>query len=173
MSSNARINPSHCTDHVRADYAHVGLYDVAERRLWIARKRWGVTPIRVSHAKLLITGSQDASTADKDRFLCYWYHTPGTGSGFVHGYPIEWDEGHLLIRLDPNWNYATQQFIPNSDTAKVEKNIEQQYAWGRRIFETYASKAPRFPLSWHMIGPRAADSMFYVQRIDVPKEQRP
>lgn len=166
MPADPKINTAFCTDKLRVDYAHVGLFDVPERHLWIAKKRWGVVPVRVSHAKLLVGGTQDTSTADKDRYLCYWFHTPGTGQGYVHGYPIEWDEGHLLIRLDPNWNYETRTFIPNSDTAKIEKNIEQQYNWGRRIFEAYASKRPPFPLSWHMVGPRAADSMFYVQRIE-------
>jgi len=160
------INKQHCTDKVKVDYAHVGLYDVGDQRLWIAKKKWGVTPVRVSHAKLLVGGTQDTSTAEKDRFICYWYHTPGTGEGYVHGYPIEWEEAHLLVRLDPNWNYRTKAFIPSTDTAKVERNIEQQYDWGRRIFEAYASKHPKFPLSWHMVGPRAADSMFYIERVE-------
>ncbi|MEM6333528.1 MAG: hypothetical protein AAF823_09350 [Planctomycetota bacterium] len=164
--SERRINKQHCTNRLRVDYAHVGLYDVADRSLWIARKRWGVTPVRVSHAKLLVGGTQDTSTAEKDRFICYWYHTPGTGEGYVHGYPIEWDEAHLLVRLDPNWNYQTQAFIPSTDAARVEHNIEQQYKWGRSIFEAYASRNPGFPISWHMVGPRAADSMFYVQRVE-------
>ena len=166
VSSESRINPSFCTEQVRVDYAHVGLFDVDEKRLWIAKKRWGVTPVRVSHAKLLAGGTQDTSTADKDRFVCYWFHTPGTGTGYVHGYPIEWEEGHLLVRLDPNWNYAARTFIPNTDTARIERTIEQQYEWGRRIFEAYAAEKPDFPISWHMVGPRAADSMFYVQRIE-------
>jgi hypothetical protein len=161
-----RINKQHCTNRLRVDYAHVGLYDVADRTLWIARKKWGVTPVRVSHAKLLVGGTQDTSTAEKDRFICYWYHTPDTGEGYVHGYPIEWEEAHLLVRLDPNWNYQTQSFIPSTESAKVERNIDQQYKWGRSIFEAYASRKPGFPLSWHMVGPRAADSLFYVQRIE-------
>jgi hypothetical protein len=151
---------------LRADYAHVGLYDVAEKTCWIAKKRWGTTPVRVSHARLLHGGTQDQSTAEKDRFVCYWFHTPGTGEGYVHGYPVEWDEGHLLVRLDPNWSYTQQKFIPNTDTRRVEKNIEQQYTWGRKLFEMYASRRPKFALSWHMIGPRAADSMFYIQRVE-------
>jgi len=84
----------------------------------------------------------------------------------VHGYPIEWDEGHLLIRLDPNWSYHAQKFIPSTDTAKIERNIEQQYEVGKRIFEAYCVKKPKHPLSWHMIGPRPADSMFYIQRVE-------
>ncbi len=165
-SADRKINRSYCTDKVRVDYAHVGLFDVQGKSLWIARKRWGVVPVRVSHAKLLVGGTQDTSTADKDRFLCYWFHTPNTGEGFVHGYPIEWDEGHLLVRLDPNWDFRSRAFIANHDTARIERNIEQQYAWGRYIFESYAACKPRFALSWHMVGPRAADSMFYVQRIE-------
>ena len=163
------INRRYCTDRVRVDYAHVGLYDVAERKLWIARRRWGVVPVHISHARLLHGGTQQTSTADKDRFVCYWYHTPGTGEGHVHGYPIEWDEGHLLIRLDPNWNYRARRFIPSTDTAKIESNIEQQYRWGKLIFESYVARAPRHPLSWHLIGPRPADSMFYIQRVEGAK----
>ena len=166
MPESRRINKQYCTDKISVEYAHVGLYDVTDRHAWIARKRWGVTPVRVSHARLLVGGTQDPSTADKDQYLCYWFHTPNTGEGYVHGYPIEWDEGHLLVRLDPNWNYQSKTFIPNTDTAKVEKNIEQQYAWGRRIFEAYLEKKPKFPISWHMIGPRAADSMFYIDRVE-------
>lgn len=164
MPADRRINRQYCTDTVHVDYAHVGLFDAGEKHIWIAKKRWGVLPVRVSHARLLVGGTHDTSTADKDRYVCFWFHTPGTGEGYVHGYPIEWDEGHLLIRLDPNWNYLTRQFIPSTDTARVEKNIEQQYAWGRHIFEAYASKKRKFPLSWHMVGPRATDSMFYIER---------
>ena len=166
MTEARAINRSYCTDRVRVDYAHVGLYDVQARGLWIAKKRWGSAPIRLSHARLLTGGSNSTSTADKDRFVCFWFHTPNTGEGYVHGYPIEWDEGHLLIRLDPNWNYLTQQFIANTDTAHIEKNIDQQYEWGRRIFEMYVECRPPFAVSWHMVGPRAADSMFYIERVE-------
>lgn len=164
--SSPQINRAHCTDKLCVDYAHVGLFDVPDRKLWIAKQKFGVVPVRVSHAKLLVGGTQDTSTADKDRFICYWFHTPGTGEGYVHGYPIEWDEGHLLIRLDPNWDYRTRRFIPPTDPARIERNIDQQYTWGRRIFEAYTELRPPFPLSWHMIGPRAADSMFYIQRVE-------
>jgi len=162
--SETAINKRYSTDRVRADYAHVGLFDAPESKIWIARKRFGTSPVRVSHARLLVGGTQDTSTADKDRFVCFWYHTPGTGSGFVHGYPIEWDEGHLLIRMDPNWDYRTRSFIPSSEARRVERNIETQFNWGKKIFETYKAKGLEFPLSYHMVGPRAADSMFYVER---------
>lgn len=166
MSDARHINRRYCSDQLRADYAHVGLMDVADRTIWIARKRFGVNPIRVSHARLLIGGSNSVSVADKDRFLCYWFHTPGTGEGLLHGYPIEWDEGHIMIRLDPYWNYLTQELIRATDTTRIERNIDSQFAWGQRIFDSYAALKPRFPLSWHMIGPRPADSMFYIQRIE-------
>ncbi|MCC5830129.1 MAG: hypothetical protein JJU36_11840 [Phycisphaeraceae bacterium] len=164
--THRRIDTRFSSDKIRVDYAHVGLMDVTDRKIWIARKRWGVLPVRVSHARLLMGGGQDTSTADKDRFLCFWYHTPGSGEGFVHGYPIEWDEGHLLVRLDPNWNYHSQKFVPNTETAKIEANIEQQYRWGKYIFESYVAKHPGNPLSWHLIGPRPADSLFYIQRVE-------
>ena len=166
MSNDRKINKQVSTNKVRVDYAHVGLYDVKDSRMWIAKKKWGVAPVRVSHAKLLVGGTHDTSTADKDRFMCYWFHTPNTGSGYVQGYPIEWEEGHLLIRLDPNWNYVTQKFIPNTDVAKMEANIERQYRWGEKIFRAYVEAKPKFPLSWHMTGPKPADSMFYIERVE-------
>jgi len=169
VSSPRSVNARFCTDKLRADYAHVGLYDVSARKVWIARKAFGIVPVRLSHARLINAGDNESSTADKDHFVCFWFHTPNTDKGYVHGYPIEWEEGHLLVRLDPNWNYLTRQFIPATNTAQVEKNIEQQYEWGRRIFDAYLACKPRFAMSWHMIGPRAADSMFYVHRVEKTK----
>ena len=156
-----------CTDRLRVEDAHIGLFDTTENRIWIARKRWrGPAPIRLSHARMLVTGSDDGSTADKDRFLCFWYHTPHTSEGYVQGYPIEWDEGHLLVRVDPNWNHVKQELIPSTERARIEKNLDRQFAWGQRIFESYLARKPPFPLSWHLIGPRPVDSMFYVQRVE-------
>ncbi len=163
-SAARTINRTFCTTKLRTEYAHVGLYDVHDRQIWLAKNKWGMPASRVSHAKLLKGGGQDSSTADKDRFVCYWFHTPGTGSGPLHGYPIEWNEGHLVVRLDPNWSYQTQSFIPPADTRRVEKNVEQQFQWGEHLFRTYCEAKIKFPLSWHMLGPRAADSMFYIQR---------
>ena len=174
MENDRQINKRFSTSKLNIKYAHVGIFDVDDQKLWIAKKRpLSDAPIRVSHAKLLAKGASDASTADKDRFLCTWFHIPGSGRGFVHGYPIDWSEGHLLVRLDPNWNYQTRVFIASTDTAKIERNIEQQYDWGMKIFETYLTLEPPFPVSWHMIGPRATDSMFYIQRIDPETPRRP
>jgi hypothetical protein len=166
LPSDCRINPKYATEKLRCDVAHAGLFDVRERKLWIAKKRLGSVPLNVAHARMLHGGSSTTSVADKDRFLCYWFHTPHTGEGLVHGYPIEWEEGHLMVRLDPNWNYARQELIRSTETAKIEHNIDQQFHWGQMIFETYVALKPKFPLSWHMIGPRPADSMFYVQRVE-------
>lgn len=170
MPTPARINKRHATDRLRTDYAHTGLFDTNNRGLWIARRRFNVTPIRVSHARLLIGGSDDTGVAEKDRFLCYWYHTPHTGSGLLHGYPIEWEEAHLMVRLDPTWDHRNQKLLrPTADPHRVERNREQQYRWGQLIFEAYAALGPRFPLSWHLIGPRPADSMFYIRRIEATR----
>lgn len=166
MAAATSINRKYCTDDLRCDIAHVGLYDVSDRKIWIARKRLGSTPLNVAHARMLKGGTSTTSVADKDRFLCYWFHTPNTGDGLVHGYPIEWDEGHLMIRLDPNWNYLTQELIRTVDTTRIERNIDQQYEWAQKIYDAYVALNPKFPVSWHMVGPRPADSMFYIQRYE-------
>jgi len=167
MGEAKRINRKYATDRLRVDYAHVGLFETHTQTIYIARKRWnGPVPVRVSHARLLAGGSQEASTAEKDRFLCYWYHTPGTGEGYIHGYPIEWQEGHLLIRIDPHWDYLAGRTIPAAHRRKVDRNIDQQFAWGKTLFDTYVAERPGFPLSYHMVGPRPTDSMFYVERVE-------
>lgn len=162
------INKSHCTPKLTCAYAHVGLYDVETRQPFIAKDRWGTPASSVSHARLLKGGSATGSTAEKDRFLCYWFHTPGGGQGPVQGYPIDWSEGHLMVRLEPAWNYQRLELIPSTDSRRIEKNIDRQYKVGELLFETYAALAPDFPISWHMIGPRASDSMFYIERRENP-----
>lgn len=155
----------------------MGLFDVTERNLWIAKKKLGQDPARISHARLLNASGSGMSSADKDRFLCYWFHHPGsvpaqavgsvaTASMSVHGYPIEWQEAHLLVRLDPTWCIATQSLIKSTDTRKIDRNIDQQYAWGEHIFKQYTRLTNKHPLSWHLVGPRAKDSLFYIERVE-------
>jgi hypothetical protein len=164
VTQTTRINKRYSTDRLRCDMAHVGLFDVADYTLWIARRRIGQDPLKTSHARMILGGTHAASVAEKDRFVCYWFHTPHTGEGLVHGQAIDWSEGHLMVRLDPFWNYATQKLIRSTDTARLEHNVDQQYRWAQHIFERYAAMGPRYPLNWHMLGPRPADSMFHVQR---------
>ena len=149
------------------DYAHVGLYDVDGSSVWIAKKRiGGVKPIRMAHAQLLVGGTREGSVADKDRYLCYWFHTPNTGDGPVQGFPIEWTEGHLMVRLDPNWDYQKMKIVPSSDERRVEANIDRQYRWGKKIFDWYVEQNPAYPVSWHLVGPRPVDSLFYIERYE-------
>ncbi|QQE13162.1 hypothetical protein JD969_06785 [Planctomycetota bacterium] len=166
QSAQKQVNPKYCTDKLVTSYAHVGLYDAFERHAWIARKRIGNNPIRVSHARLLLGGTQDTSTVSKDRFICYWFHPPNTGEGYVHGYPIEWDEGHLMVRLDPNWDFLTSTFLSPTDTARIEKNIDNQIKFATHLLSLYLESSPKYPLSLHLVGPRATDSMFYLKRHD-------
>ena len=166
MASERSINKTYGSLTLSTAYAHVGLFDVASSQIWIAKKRWGNDPSKVSHARMLKGGTAQSGVADKDRFVCFWFHPPNSGEGPVHGYPIEWDEAHLLIRLDPNWSYTNQAFVPHTDPRRVEKNTDQQFAWGEKIFAAYQKAGLRHPTSYHMVGPRASDSMFYVQRME-------
>ncbi|MEM1353685.1 MAG: hypothetical protein AAGC44_15150 [Planctomycetota bacterium] len=172
MSTTSLINKTYATQKLSAGYPHVGVFDVKSRELWIAKNKWGQHPGRVSHARLITGGSNTTGVADKDRFLCYWYHMPNPknthfhGTTGVHGYPIEWNEAHLLIRQDPNWDLIQQALIKSTDTRRINKNIDQQYAWAEHIFTKYRQLERNDPLSWHFIGPRATDSMFYVERVE-------
>jgi hypothetical protein len=154
-----------CTDKFNGKYPHVGLYDCRHRKVWVS-KPLGGQAIRTSHARL-ITGSDNAtSTAWKDRFLCFWFYTPQTGEGFVHGYPIDWEEAHLLVRIDPQWDYDRQQMIPPHLEDHLNENLERQFKHGEKIVEFFTDSRLKYPFSLHFIGQRAVDSLFYVKRIE-------
>jgi hypothetical protein len=163
--SGARVSAKFCTDRFNGKYPHVGLYDALEHKIWVCKPLSGQA-IRTSHARL-ITGADNAtSTVWKDRFLCYWFYTPGTGEGLIHGYPIEWDEGQLLIRIDPNWDYDHQRLIPAELEDQVNDNLERQFRHGDWIFDFFCKCKLGYPFSVHFIGPRATDSLFYVKRFE-------
>jgi hypothetical protein len=157
-----------CTDKFSGKYPHVGLYDCRERKIWVA-KPLGGQAIRTSHARL-ITGSDNAtSTVWKDRFLCFWFYTPDTGSGYVLGYPIDWTEAHLLVRIDPHWDYDRQRLLPPELTDQVDANIERQTKHALRVMEFFANSKLAYPFSLHLVGQRATESQFYFKRHDPPK----
>ena len=154
-----------CTNRFNGKYPHVGLYDCRERTVWVCKPLAGQA-IRTSHARL-ITGADNAvSTVWKDRFLCFWFYTPHTGEGYIQGYPIEWDEAHLLVRIDPNWDYDRQRIIPAELTDQVNANLDRQFKHGERIFAFFGACNLRYPVSLHFIGQRATDSLFYVKRVE-------
>jgi len=160
-----RVNPKFCTDSFNGKYPHVGLYDCKDRKVWVCKHLAGQA-IRTSHARL-ITGADNAtSTVWKDRFLCYWFYTPNTGEGYIHGYPIDWEEAHLLVRIDPNWDYDRQQYIAPDFEDHVNANLERQFKHGERIFNFFQSCNLKYPASLHYIGQRATDSLFYVKRFE-------
>jgi len=160
-----RVDAKFCTDTFNGKYPHVGLYDCKERKVWVCKPLNGQA-IRTSHARL-ITGSDNAiSTVWKDRFLCYWFYTPNTGEGYIHGYPIDWEEAHLLVRIDPHWDYDRQQLILPELEDHVNANLERQFKHGERIFAFFQGCNLKYPASLHYIGQRATDSLFYVKRFE-------
>jgi hypothetical protein len=160
-----RVDAKFCTDTFNGKYPHVGLYDCKERKVWVCKFLNGQA-IRTSHARL-ITGSDNAiSTVWKDRYLCYWFYTPNTGEGYIHGYPIDWEEAHLLVRIDPHWDYDRQQLILPELEDHVNANLERQFKHGERIFAFFQACNLKYPASLHYIGQRATDSLFYVKRFE-------
>lgn len=160
-----RVSTKLCTDRFNGKYPHVGLYDTRERKIWVCKPLSGQA-IRTSHARL-ITGADNAtSTVWKDRFICYWFYTPRTGEGLINGYPIDWEEGQLLVRIDPNWDYDRQRLIPAELEDQVNENLERQFKHGERIFDFFSKSKVTYPFSLHFMGPRATDSLFYVKRFE-------
>jgi hypothetical protein len=113
----------------------------------------------------LITGADNAtSTVWKDRFICYWFYIPNTGEGFIHNYPIDWTEGHLLVRVDPNWDYDRQKIIAPELEDQAADNLDRQHKHGERIFQFFVESKLKYPFSLHFWAQRATESMFYAKR---------
>src|SRR3954463_10109283 len=165
VGAGPRVSTKLCTDRFTGKYPHVGLYDCRARKVWVCKPLAGQA-IRTSHARL-ITGADNAtSTVWKDRFLCFWFYTPRTGEGYIHGYPIDWEEAQLLVRIDPNWDYDRQQLVPPHLEDHVNANLERQFRHGERIFDFYRACGLKYPASLHYIGQRATESQFYVKRME-------
>jgi len=164
-AAGPRVSTKLCTESYNGKYPTVGLYDCKNRKVWVCKPLSGQA-IRTSHARL-ITGAENAvSTVWKDRFLCFWFYTPRTGEGYIHGYPIDWDEAHLLIRIDPNWDYERLALVPPHLEDHVNENLERQFKHGERISDFFGAANLKYPYSLHFIGQRATDSQFYVKRIE-------
>lgn len=163
-----RVNTRLCTGNYNGKYPTVGLYDCRERKVWVCKPLSGQA-IRTSHARL-ITGAENAvSTVWKDRFLCFWFYTPNTGEGYIHGYPIEWEEAQLLVRIDGSWDYDRQRLIPGELEDQTTENLERQHKHGERIFDFFKNCGLKYPFSLHLVGQRATDSMFYAKRTEAVK----
>ena len=118
----------------------MGLYDCKQGKVWVAKPLKGQA-IRTSHAAL-ITGVDNAtSTVWKDRFLCFWFYTPRSGEGYILGYPIDWDEAHLLVRIDRQWDYDRQRVILPELIDQIEENLGRQLRM-RSGFGSSSSVAP-------------------------------
>ena len=165
--SGPRVSTKLCTEKFNGKYPHVGLYDCRDRKIWIAKALNGQA-IRTSHARL-ITGAENAtSTVWKDRFICFWFYTPRTGEGFIHNYPIDWDEAHLLVRVDPRWDYDRQRMLPAELEDQCAANLERQHKHGERVFNFFIESKLKYPFSLHFVGQSATDSMFYARRWSPP-----
>jgi hypothetical protein len=163
-----RVNARLCTEKYNGKYPLVGLYDCRQHKTWISKPLNGQA-IRTSHARL-ITGADNAtSTVWKDRFLCFWFYTPHTGDGFIHGYPIDWEEAHLLVRIDPLWDYDRQRIIVADLTDQVDDNLNRQFKHGERILDFFRASNLVYPFNLHFIGQRATESLFYVKRVEPGK----
>lgn len=164
--SGPRVSSRLCSRRFNGKYPHVGLYDCRDQSVWVCKPLNGQA-IRTSHARL-ITGADESSSAVstvwKDRFLCYWFYTPRTGEGFIHNYPVDWDEAHLLVRVDPEWDYDRQRLIPHELEDQTAANLERQHRHGERIFQFFADCKLKYPFNLHFIAQRATESMFYARR---------
>jgi hypothetical protein len=165
-----RVSTKFCTEKFSGKYPHVGIYDCRARKVWISKPLRGQA-IRTSHARLISGAENAVSTAWKDRFLCFWFYTPDTGEGYLQGYPIEWEEAHLVVRIDPNWDYDRQRLVPAELSDQTNENLERQFKHGERIFDFFRNCKLKYPISLHFLGQRATDSVFYVKRIEAHKRK--
>ena len=165
LVAGPQVSTRFCIETFTGKYPHVGLYDCRDDKVWVCKPLAGQA-IRTSHARL-ITGSDNAvGTVWKDRFLCYWLYTPGTGEGTILKQPLNWAEAHLLVRIDPHWDYDRQCLIPPDMKRQVEENLQRQFAHGLRILEFFSECKLTYPLTLHFVGQRADESVFHYRLLD-------
>ena len=153
-----------CTDRFNGRYPHVGLYDCREHKVWVCKPLDGQA-IRTSHAAL-ITGTDDATgTVWKDRFLCFWFYTPDTGGGLILGQALDWSAAHLLIRIDPRWDYDRQRLIAAEQTDQVAGNRERQVRHGETIVDFFEKSKLKYPFEVHFVASTAGESTFHFNRV--------
>jgi hypothetical protein len=163
------LDPARILKRLPSAFSHIGVYDVRHRKAYAARNDLVRKAIDLHHAELftgqpLAAITDAAGTVVKDRFLCYWFYTPFARAGPVLGYPIDWSEHNLLLRLEPRWNYSRQILLAAHAAAAIDANIASQLAAAAHLLSLYRAHGLDQPLSVHMIGPRAADSLFYAHR---------
>ena len=146
-----------------ATYPHIGVYDVRHRKAFAARNTPDQPAIASEHASLFVQSDKKPLVV-KDRFLCFWFYPPHTRVGLVQGYPIDWSEHNLLVRLDPRWSYVRQILLPAHQIAAIETNTAQQINFAAHLLQLYRAHGLHEALSVHLIGPRATDSLFYAHR---------
>lgn len=164
------LDPARVLTRLPAGHSHIGLYDVRHRKAYAARNDLARTAIDLHHAELFagvkIAGdaAEAAGLAVKDRYLCFWFYAPYGRTGPVLGYPIDWSEHNLLVRLEPRWNYTRQVLLAATASAAIDANVAAQLANAAHLLSLYRAHGLDQPLSVHMIGPRATDSLFYAHR---------
>jgi hypothetical protein len=158
------VDPDKVVTRLPADYPHIGVYDVRARKPYAAGPEGDLPPIERQHASLFRGAQGGGSIVVKDRFICFWFYPPKTRSGLVLGYPIDWHEHNLLVRLTPQWSYVRGALLPAHQTAAIEANINHQLGVGEHLMGLYRQHGLNESLSVHLIGPRATDSLFYAHR---------
>jgi hypothetical protein len=169
-SAGPQVSARFCTDTFNGKYPHVGLYDCRDARIWVCKPLSGHA-IRTSHARL-ITGCDNAtSTVWKDRFLCFWFYIPNTGEGPIQGKTINWEEGQILVRIDPNWDYDRQRLIQSELASQVQENLQRQFAHGQRILEFYHECQLPYPVTSTSSGRRRSTPVSRTSGSKPPREQ--
>jgi hypothetical protein len=146
-------------------FPHIGVYDVRGRKAYCARNE-PVPAIDQHHGSLFQSTSARRGDAlvVKDRFMCFWFYPSHSRSGLLQGYPVDWSEHNLLVRLDPHWSYLRQALLPAHHTPAIEANINHQVEVAGHLLDLYKQAENTMAISVHMVGPRATDSLFYAHR---------
>lgn len=163
------LDPALIEPRLPVGNAHVGVYNVLTREAFAARNRDDQPSIALEHAQLFVGGQAGSGILVKDRYVCYWFHTPHSRSGLIQGYEIDWSECNILIRLDPRWDYTHQKLLPAHQHSLIEENIHQQTKWGGHIARLYREAGLTEIINVHMIGPRKADTIVCAHRIEIAR----
>jgi len=133
------VLPEYATDAFDGTYTHVGIYDPAERRIWIPR-----FAALKGHASLLA----DANT---DRWFKFQFYVPGQIPGRLRDSAPDGEWGHLLLHFMCDWSYSQQRLVPAVDERKRQANLREQQRYAEDVVSFYRDAELPYGFAVHRV----------------------
>jgi hypothetical protein len=119
------VLPHYTTNSFSGGYTHVGLYDVAEKRLLVPR-----FAAAKGHASLLSDGNTD-------RYLKFEFYLPSQAPRRFAVHDAARADAHLVFHFILDWSYSRQCRISPFDERRLAANAREQERYAAAVMRCY------------------------------------